>query len=62
MYFQVYCSEDSKCFLNVVGQHSVRECEDVIKALETAREIGDEGNNCVTIYGTTGSVIMEATV
>lgn len=62
MYFQLYCREDSKCYLNVVGQHSVQEYEDVLKALEAARELSDNGETPVTVYSTTGTVIMEAVV
>jgi hypothetical protein len=63
MYFQVYCREDSKCYLNVVGERSVQECEDVLKALQAARERSiRKGKTPVTVYSTTGSVIMEAVV
>lgn len=63
MYFQVYCREDSKCYLNVVGERSVQECEDVLKALQAARERSEHnGTTPVTVYSTTGSVILEAVV
>ena len=62
MYFQVYCREDSKCYLNVVGQHSVRVFEDVLGALQAARELSENGETPVTVYNTTGAVVMEAVV
>lgn len=62
MYFQLYCREDSKCYLNVVGEHSVQEFEDILKALEAARELSETGETPVTVYNTTGGVVMEAVV
>ena len=62
MYFQLYCREDSKCYLNVVGEHAVQEFEDVLKALEAARELSETGETPVTVYNTTGAVVMEAVV
>ena len=62
MYFQLYCHDDSKCYLNVIGERSVQEFENVIKALKAARELSETGASSVTVYGTTGAVIMEAVV
>ena len=62
MYFQLYCREDSKCYLNVVGQRSVQEFEDVLRALQAARELSANGETPVTVYSTTGAVVMEAVV
>lgn len=63
MYFQVYCREDAKCYLNIIGERAVQEYEDVLKALQAAREqSGRGGTTPVTVYSTTGSVIMEAVV
>lgn len=63
MYFQLYCREDSKCYLNIVGEHTVQEFEDVLKALQAAREKSNNRSRTpVTIYGSTGSVITEAIV
>ena len=62
MHFQVYCHEDSKCSLKVIGEEGVQEFDDVLKAVEAARELSDMGESPLTVYGTSGTVIIEMLV
>ncbi|MDR3402172.1 MAG: hypothetical protein P4L99_06700 [Chthoniobacter sp.] len=62
MLFQVYCHEDSKCSLKVVGQEKVQHFNNVMEAVEAARELSDTGDSPLTVYSTSGTVIFELLV
>jgi len=46
----------------VLGEETVRQFEDVLKAIEAARELSDTGNSPLTVYSTLGAVIFETLV
>jgi hypothetical protein len=62
VHFQIYCHEDSKCSLKVVGQSDVREFDSILTAVAAAREMSETGESLLTVYSTLGTVIFETLV
>ncbi|MEP6672489.1 MAG: hypothetical protein ABJF10_25220 [Chthoniobacter sp.] len=46
----------------MIGEEGVREYEDVLKAVEAARDLSDTGDSPLTVYSTSGTVIFELLV
>lgn len=62
MIFQVYCHEDSKVSLNVVGQESVLEFDDLLEAIQAARQMSTTGDSQLMVYDPLGVVIFETLI
>ena len=62
VHFQIYCHEDSRCSLKVVGEDGVREFDDVLTAIDAARGLSTTGKSPLTVYSTLGTVIVETLV
>jgi len=48
--------------LKVMGQEKVQYFDDVLAAVEAARELSDTGESPLTVYSTLGTVIFELLV
>lgn len=62
VHFQIYCHEDCKCSLKVVGERELRECDSILAAIEEAQKLSETGQCAVTVYSTFGTEIFETTV
>lgn len=62
MHFQIYCHEDCKCSLKVVGKPDLHEFESILAAIDAARELSEAGESPLTVYSTIGTVIFETMV
>ena len=60
--FQVYCHADSSCALKVVGQERVQDFDDILTAIDAAREMSGTGESPLTVYDPLGVVVFETHV
>ena len=62
MHFQIYCHEDSRCSMKVVGKAEVRQFDSILSAIDAAREMSVYEESPLTVYSTVGTVILETMV
>lgn len=58
-FFQLYCHEDSRCTLKIVGHENCHEFETVMEAMCAVVKLADGEKPSLTVFSPLGSVIFE---